>query len=135
MSGINNNIYGALLADTLPSAITTEEENERALEIVNRIMSKGEGNNLPEELKLLNLLVVLIENYEEKAYPQVGRSATPASILKSLMEENKLVQNDLVDIFSSQGTLSQVLNGKRGISKAQAKKLSTRFNLPADVFI
>lgn len=135
MNRINNSIYGALLADTLPAVITTEEENDRAIEVVNRIMSKGEGNNSPEELRLMGLLVVLIENYEEKAYPQIGSTSSPASVLKSLMQEHHLVQTDLVDIFSSQGTLSQILNGKRGVSKAQAKKLGLRFHLPADVFI
>lgn len=41
----------------------------------------------------------------------------------------------MVEIFGSQGTVSQVLNGKREISKAQARKLSERFRLPIDVFI
>lgn len=40
----------------------------------------------------------------------------------------------MLDIFGSQGTVSLVLNGKREISKSQARKLSTRFRLPIDVF-
>jgi hypothetical protein len=34
--------YTELLATALPKPIETEAENERALEIVNRLMSKGE---------------------------------------------------------------------------------------------
>jgi HTH-type transcriptional regulator/antitoxin HigA len=41
----------------------------------------------------------------------------------------------MLDIFGSQGVVSQVLNGKREISKSQAKKLSQRFRLPIDMFI
>lgn len=51
------------------------------------------------------------------------------------MREHELKQTDMVEIFGSQGTVSQVLNGKREISKAQARKLSERFRLPIDVFI
>jgi antitoxin component HigA of HigAB toxin-antitoxin module len=52
-----------------------------------------------------------------------------------LCAEYGLKQTDMLDIFSSQGTVSQVLNGKREISKAQARKLSVRFRLPIDELI
>ncbi len=112
-----------LLAETMPGIIETEEENERALESANRLMSKGEGNLPPEENSLLRLLVRLIEDFEERAYPEVGRFSTPRDMLAFLMEQQGLKQKDLVDIFSSSGTISQVLNGACEISKAQAKAL------------
>lgn len=51
------------------SKIETEEENERALEIVNVLMTKGEKNLTAEERQQLRTLVRLIEDFEEKAYP------------------------------------------------------------------
>jgi len=132
---MDNKKYGMLLAETLPGIIETEEENERALEFVNRLMSKGEGNLSPEENSLLRLLVRLIEDFEEKAYPEVGSSSTPRDVLAFLMEQQGLKQKDLVDIFSSSGTISQVLNGAREISKAQAKALAERFKVSAELFI
>ena len=115
------------------SKIETEEENERAIEFAGRLMKKGEGNRSPEETKLLDLLITLIEDFEEKAYPMGDNK--PADMVRSLMEEHELKQTDMVEIFGSQGVVSQVLNGKREISKAQARKLSERFRLPIDVFI
>ncbi len=132
---MDNKKYGMLLAETLPGIIETEEENERALEFVNRLMSKSEGNLSPEENSLLRLLVRLIEDFEEKAYPEVGSSSTPRDVLAFLMEQQELKQKDLVDIFSSSGTISQVLNGGREISKAQAKALGARFKVSAELFI
>lgn len=126
--------YGKLLVEYLPTVISTEEENERALEIAGRLMKKGEDNLSPEEERLLDLLVTLIEDFEEKAYP-MGETFNPQIALRSLMEEHKLKQTDMLDIFGSQGVVSQVLNGKRSISKAQARRLSERFRLPVDVFI
>ena len=127
--------YGMLLAETLPGIIETEEENERAVETVQRLMKKGEGNLSPEETSLFRLLVRLIEDFEEKTYPEVGRSSTPRDVLAFLMKQQGLKQKDLVDIFSSSGTISQVLNGAREISKSQAKALAAKFRVSAELFI
>ena len=40
--------YAELLAAVLPKPIETEAENERALEIVDHLMSKGEKKLTPE---------------------------------------------------------------------------------------
>jgi HTH-type transcriptional regulator/antitoxin HigA len=135
MFGVDKTKYGMLLAETLPRIIETEEENERALEVVERLMRKGEGNLSPEEASLFRLLVRLIEDFEEKAYPEVGTSAVPRDVLAFLMDQQGLKQKDLVDIFSSSGTISQVLNGTREISKAQAKALAAKFHVSAELFI
>ncbi len=132
---IDNKKYGMLLAEILPSIIETKEENERALEVVNRLMSKGESNLSPEETSLVRLLVRLIEDFEEKTYPEVGNSSTPRDVLTFLMEQQGLKQKDLIEIFSSSGTISQVLNGTREISKAQAKALAAKFKVSAELFI
>ncbi len=132
---VDNKKYGMLLAETLPGIIETEEENERAVETVQRLMKKGEGNLSPEETSLFRLLVRLIEDFEEKTYPEVGRSSTPRDVLAFLMEQQGLKQKDLVDIFSSSGTISQVLNGAREISKSQAKALAAKFRVSAELFI
>lgn len=125
--------YGRLLIDASPGPIETEEENERALAIIDRLMRKDEDELSPEEDRLLRMLAVLVEDFEEKAYP-MGET-NPAVAVRELMREHGLKQTDMLEIFGSQGTVSQVLNGKREISKAQARKLSERFRLPIDVFI
>jgi HTH-type transcriptional regulator/antitoxin HigA len=132
---IDNTKYAEILATALPRKIETETENERVLKIVENLMSKGEDNLSPEEETLLVLLSELIEDFEEKAYPEVGSSSTPRDVLAFLMDQQGLKQKDLVDIFSSSGTISQVLNGARQISKAQAKALAERFKVSAELFI
>jgi HTH-type transcriptional regulator/antitoxin HigA len=51
------------------------------------------------------------------------------------MEEHGLRQRDLLDVFGSRGIASEVVSGKRSISKAQAKKLAELFHVPADLFL
>jgi HTH-type transcriptional regulator/antitoxin HigA len=125
--------YGRLLARTLPKAINTEEENDRMLAIVNKLMSKGEDNLTPEEDTLLELLTTLIERFEEKAY--TFHKSAPSDILKSLMEDRGIRQRDLLPIFGSRGIASEVANGKRCISKVQAKKLGEFFRVSPELFI
>jgi HTH-type transcriptional regulator / antitoxin HigA len=42
---------------------------------------------------------------------------------------------DLLEVFGSRGIASEVANGKRAISKAQAKKLAELFHVRADLFL
>jgi len=125
--------YGALLLETLPAIIETEEQNERYLAIVEKLMRKGEENLSPEENTLLDLLVHLIEDFETRYYQP--ENATPLEVLHFLMESNGLKQVDLVPIFGSKGITSEVINGKRGISKANAKALGEFFNISPAAFI
>lgn len=116
----------------MPVVIETEEENERMLAIVEKLMAKGEAIS-PEEEKLLKLLVALIQDFEELYYQP--REASPLEVLHHLMEAREIKQSDLREVFGSKGIASEVLNGKRAISKTQARALAGYFNVPADLFI
>lgn len=125
-------IYGNLLVYTLPTVIESEEECRRVEKIVGELLKKGDSLS-PEEDKLLDLLSDLIEIYEDKVYPI--KDAPPHKMLEFLMRENDLKQADLLHIFNSSGIASEVVNGKRSISKAQAKKLAEFFKVSVESFI
>lgn len=134
-ANVDSTKYGMLLMQTLPAVISSEEELERLTEEIDRLMTKGirEGELSPEEEQLLELLSVLVESYEDEHYPMPESS--PNEILKFLMEDRELKQKDLVHIFGSTGITSEVVNGKRSISKAQAKKLAEFFKVSVELFI
>ena len=127
----DKNAYGSLLAEVQPKIITSEEENERALEAVEKLMACK--SRTPEQNALLELLVTLIEKFEDEHY-QLNAS-TPHSILLHLMEARDLKQSDLVGILGSKGVTSEVINGKRSISKAQAKALGEFFHVSHTLFL
>ncbi|MGA2577908.1 MAG: hypothetical protein ABSC93_20660 [Bryobacteraceae bacterium] len=56
--------------ERFPRSSRLEEENERALAVVESLMEKGEKNMTPEEVALLELLTDLIHDFEEKEYPR-----------------------------------------------------------------
>ncbi len=116
----------------MPVIIETEEENERMLKAIEKLMEKGEGLS-PEEEKLLKLLTRLAEDFEERYYHP--RDATPLEVLQHLMESRELKPTHLWEVFGSKGIASEVLNGKRGISKTHAKALADYFHVSADLFI
>jgi HTH-type transcriptional regulator/antitoxin HigA len=123
--------YGRLLAKTLPKVIESEEENERALRMLGEHFHREDLT--PEEEALMNLLVVLVEKFEAEHHELAG--STPLSRLKALVDEHELKQADLLDVFGSRGIASEVLNGKREISKAQARKLGERFGVSPALFL
>lgn len=124
--------YRSLLMDALPQVIENDTELKRVEKIITGLLKKGEGL-APEEEKLLDLLSNLVEDYEDEHYSIPD--AAPNEVLKFLMEQNDLKQSDLRAIFSSSGIASEVINGKRSISKTQAKKLADFFNVSVSVFI
>jgi HTH-type transcriptional regulator / antitoxin HigA len=128
----NREVYANLLKEALPRAISTEEEYERALSIVEVLMYKE--NLTIEEDQIYDLFIILIEKFEAENYPLQNLS-TPHSRLLHLIEANDLKQTDLLDIFGSSGIASEVINGKREISKTHAKKLGARFNITPSVFL
>ncbi len=124
--------YGRLLAKILPAVIETEEENERMLAEVKKLLKKGDKIS-PEEEKLFELMTKLIEDFEEKHYPIP--EAPPNAVLQMLMTDRGLRPNDMQRIFKSSSVVSGVLSGKRKITKTQAKALSEFFKMPFDLFI
>jgi HTH-type transcriptional regulator/antitoxin HigA len=126
--------YGRLLAKTAPRVIATEEERGRALAIVESLMAKGESGTTPEDDELLNLLTNLIRDYEAAAYPRREKS-NPHEMVAFLLEQRELAPKDLWPVIGSKSRVSEILAGRRAISKEQAKKLAGFFRVRADLFI
>ncbi|MGB8701445.1 MAG: transcriptional regulator [Thermosynechococcaceae cyanobacterium] len=131
-STLDKKIYASLLGDVLPKVIESEEENELFLAEVEKLMALGEDLS-PEQLQLMNLLVSLIEQFEDQHYQL--NPATPHEVLNELVLQRDLKQKDLVSVFGSQGITSEVLNGKRSISKSQAKALGDFFHVSPALFL
>ena len=125
--------YSRLVSKVAPVVIETKEEFERADAEIGRLLKKGYDNLSVEERRLLALLSRLIEDYEDRTFPVPD--SPPYRTLQFLIEQNDLRQADLVPIFGSRGRVSEVVNGKRAISKAQAKALGEFFKVSPELFI
>jgi len=131
ISGINEKKYGKLLAKTLPRVIANDEEFDRMVAQL-EALSIPERQLSAEEDALATLLERLIADYDDRfSLPE----QPPHEMVKHLMEQRGLKQADLVSVLGSRAQVSDLVNGKRGISKAQAKKLAAYFGVSAELFI
>jgi HTH-type transcriptional regulator/antitoxin HigA len=81
---------------------------------------------------LLELLMTLIEKFEETHYP-IPQS-TPNSMLIHLMEARDMTPEVLAEVIGSLGLALQIVNGNRTINRAEAELLADYFHVDASLF-
>lgn len=108
---------------------TEEDYNKASMRMMELFHSEP---NSPENDEL-DLLIVLIKDYDEKHYqlPKLD----PLEVIKYKMKERGMKAKDLEPIIGSKGHISAILSGKREITLKMAQKLKNYFNIPADVFL
>lgn len=127
---IDQEAYRELIARKLPHVIHTEEENEQYIVELETLYSQEPLT--PEERQLAELLTLLIEKFEERY--QIEPAATPLDVLQSLMDAHGLKQANMLEIFGTKSVASEVLSGKRELSKAHIQRLASRFHVSPEVF-
>ncbi len=133
-TGISQQKYARLLARTLPSVIETDQEHRRLLAQAELLMEKGDDACSAEELKLLALLSRLLDDYEADRFRNWSPPSAAES-LRHLMEARDMRPKDLWPVLGSRSATSQILSGKRPVSKAQAKRLAAFFHIGTDPFL
>ena len=123
--------YSDLLVKYQPKLIKTEDENERALAVVEELMHVQ--NRTPEEDTLYELLIVLIEKFEEYFY-RPGASSSPHSMLLFLMEQQNVKPEDLVGVVASEDMVFELVNGSREIGNELAEVLGDVFKVDSSLF-
>ena len=125
--------YYKALARLVPlKAITSEADYRKAVSALEQLLDAGGANQRHALAGLVEALGKLVESYETRTHPMPD--GTPRDALAFLMEQNRVKQHDLSGI-ASQGTVSAILSGKRGISKRLAGKFAQRFGVSAAVFV
>ncbi len=126
----NRESYGKLLAEYQPKTITTEEENEQAIALA--LTLEHRPHRTTEEEMLLELLVTLIEKFEETHYPIP--QGTSHSILRHLMDARDITPEALAGVIGSLEVVQEIVNG-RTINKVEAEALADYFCVDANLFL
>lgn len=112
------------------TVIKSEDQYNRYCTELESLLDSGEQNQLNDEIDLLTLL---IEKYEEEN--NTFESADPVGLLRSFMEDHDMKPKDLVALLGiSKGYVSDILNYKKGMSKAVIRKLSSHFKVNQKAF-
>jgi len=112
--------------------IKTDAEHQQAIAALFALMDSNpaEGSDEADQLDVLSLL---IERYEEAAFPI--DLPGPVEAIRFRMEQQGLNQKDLVPCFGSPARVSEVLNGKRPLSVSMMRKLNRELGIPAEVLL
>lgn len=110
--------------------IKTETDYTEALQAVENLMDAKidtpEGDNL-------DVLVTLIEAYEEKHHPILPPD--PVEAIVHQMESQGLTRKDLIPFFGSRARVSEILNKKRSLSINMIRKLQKGLGISAEILI
>ncbi|NJL23379.1 MAG: transcriptional regulator [Leptolyngbyaceae cyanobacterium SM1_3_5] len=121
--------YINLLQQFPPRPINSEAEFAAAQAVVDSLL---DSEITPEKRDYLNVLGVLIYEYEEKnvLIPDLYGVA----LLKALISESGLRQKDLIPIFKTESIASAILNGQRKLTVEHIEKFAKFFNISPAAF-
>jgi HTH-type transcriptional regulator/antitoxin HigA len=110
--------------------IKTEEDYEKSLEIIEKYWGSSENSKEGEKL---DILLVLVEDYENKYYPI--SAPDPIDAIRFRMEQLGLRRKDLEPFIGSRGRVSEIFSKKRTLSLKMIKKLHNNLNIPLESLV
>jgi HTH-type transcriptional regulator/antitoxin HigA len=112
--------------------IHNETDYDNALDRVDELMDLNPAMHSHQSNEL-EILALLIEKYEEKAW--VISEPDPIEAIKIRMEEMQLKQKDLIPYIGNKSKVSEVLNRKVGLSLNMIYNLAKGLHLPLEILV
>lgn len=117
---------------TVNGILRSADDHRAAIEEIEPLIAQDPELGTPEADRL-ELLALLVEDYEEKHYPI--DPPDPIEALKFRMDQQGLKQKDLVPLIGSKSKVSEVLAKKRPLSISMVRALSDGLGIPTEVLI
>ncbi|MCX2839925.1 helix-turn-helix domain-containing protein [Salinimicrobium sp. MT39] len=110
--------------------IRNEEDYQNALQRIDEIFDAKRGTEEGDELEIL---AILIDNYENENFP-IGMP-DPIEAIKFRMEQMGMKQKDLAEVFGFKSRVSEILSKKRKLTLEMVRKLNTTLHIPTEVLV
>lgn len=110
--------------------IKTETDYEHALTEIESLWGSDEGT---EQGDKLDILLILVEKYEEDHYPIAP--PTPIEAIKFRMEQMNISRKDLESYIGSSGRVSEIMNNRRNLSINMIRNLHSKLKIPLESLI
>lgn len=110
--------------------IRTEADYDKALLNIERLWDAKQNTPSGDQL---DVLLVLVEDYESKHYPIAPPD--PIEAIKFRMDQMKLTRRDLEPLIGSRGRVTEIINRQRPLSLAMIRKLHQRLHIPLESLI
>jgi len=126
--------YDLLLLEYKPRPIRTQPEHRRALQQVEQLIRQHGPHPPRAEGELIAVLSTLIESYEVDQFPR--RKPSPAETLAHLIDAKQVTKAEVARATGiPRSTITNVLSGRRQISKDNVSKLARYFSVDPGVFL
>ena len=129
---VDEAVYGRLLAVRLPRAVACDAEYDR---LASELEAIDRDDNATNELRAYGELIGALLAAYDREKPLSAEDARAADVLALLLEDRGLKPIDLAPVAGGRAYVSQLLSGKRGISREMAKKLGAFFQVDPLLFI
>ena len=122
----------AKLVENLPlRPLRSDAELDRAIDVIDSLISRGDLE--PGEQDYLDVLTAIVERYETAEHPMPV--LPDAAMLRHLIDARGVTQSKLAaEVKIPMSTISEVLNGKRRLTRNHIAVLSKYFGVPSAVF-
>lgn len=127
----DSHTYIEMLTTFPPRPIKSSIECDEVQAVIDRLLDEQQLSE--EQRDYLNLLGLLIEDYEAKVFPI--SDIYGVELLKVLIADRSLKQKDLVPIFKTESIVSAVLSGQRNLTVEHIENLASLFHLSPAVFL
>jgi len=114
----------------LVKPIRTEVDYRQARNRIEKLMSAEPGTPEGDEL---DVLATLVDAYEEKRFPM--DAPDPVTAIQFRMEQQGLTRKDLEPMIGSRARVSEVMNGKRGLTLAMVRRVRAGLGISADLLV
>lgn len=115
-----------------PRLIKNDADYEMAMDRLSELIELCPSIDSPESDELEHISI-LIEHYEAKNF-QIGKPSAIDAI-KFRMDQEELTQKDMEKYLGSRSKVSEVLSGKRKLSKTMISKLHEGLGIPYDILM
>ena len=112
--------------------IRSKKDYKTTLNRIYDLMQKDLKIN-SDEYNELDVLSILVENYESKSFPI--DLPDPIEAIKFRLEQLNLEPSALISILGSKSRASEILNRKRKLSLSMIRILHKKLNIPASSLI
>ena len=113
--------------------IRTDEDHRRALAEIEKLWGAADGTPAGDKL---DILVTLVETYEERRWPFKGRRRfDPVDVLHFAIDELGHTQAELARILGSRSRASEILARRRPLTLEMIQKIIVSWKIPADLLV
>ena len=112
--------------------VKTKKDYEAALKRCYDLMQKNIKPNT-QDANELEILSILVENYEQKHYPVPAPN--PVEAIKYRLQQTGVDEKELTKILGGRSRKSEILSGKRKLSLNMIRELHDKLNIPAETLI